>query len=88
MQMKEKTMTDITSVPLNKLTAWEGMEYIEGEDIKLRAIADRFAHINEAERECHRAGIRHTTDASAFFAADPRKFKLIDFAVEAFPPSW
>jgi hypothetical protein len=79
---------DDESVAMNYLlSCCYAMEYIDDEDIKLRAVADRFAHINEAEQEFHRAGICHTTDASAFFAADPQKFKLIDFAVEAFPPS-
>lgn len=62
-----------------------GMEYIEGEAAKLRAV-DRLAHIREAQSAFHRAGIAHTTDASVFFAEDPQKFKFIDFAVEVFPP--
>jgi len=60
------------------------MEYIEGEAAKLSAV-DRLAHIREAQSAFHRAGIAHTTDASVFFAEDPRKFKFIDFAVEALP---
>jgi hypothetical protein len=64
------------------------MEYIEGIATKLRVLDDRLTHINEAERAFHRVGIGHTTDASVFFATDPQKFKFIDFAVDAFPPSW
>ena len=65
------------------------MEYIEGIATKIRALDDQFTHISEAKRAFHSAGIRHTTDASLFFATDPQKFKFIDFAVDALPPpSW
>jgi hypothetical protein len=47
------------------------MEYLEGVATKLRALDDHLTHISEAKRAFHSAGIRHTTDASVFFATDP-----------------
>jgi hypothetical protein len=65
------------------------MEYIDGIATKLRLLDDQLTHISEAGQAFRRAGIGYTTDASAFFATDPQKFKFIDFAVDAFPPpSW
>jgi hypothetical protein len=64
------------------------IEYIDGIAQKLGTVA-LLPHIAEAERAFHRAGIRHTSDASVFLAEDPQPFKFIDFAVDELPPpSW
>jgi hypothetical protein len=72
----------------NLLACCYAMEYIEGTDVKLRAV-EQFSHIRQAQSAFHCVGVAHISDASVFFAEDAQKFKFIDFAIEAFtPPPW
>lgn len=64
------------------------VEYIDGVARKLGGVP-ALPHIEMAVWAFRRAGILHMSDASVFFADDPRRFKFIDFAVKEFlPPSW